>query len=202
MKTYQSEEEFVKNFAKDVKVESEFSVNGKQFTATAGDLNKSKQRTYNVTIDGEKKIYNITQLKSRLGVTWTMDKANNAGGNPDKVVTKFIDKTDAEIAETAKVEAERVDALVNKIYTIADRWGVSIDSLLSVDREKALKEAMLTRRDAAVAKRMRKEREAAEAEAAKKATVDALGAELAAALAKGDLAAVARISAEMAKAAK
>ena len=61
---------------------------------------------------------------------------------------------------------------------------------------------MLKRRDAAVAARERKAKEAAEAEAAKKATVDALGTQLAAALAKGDLAAVARISAEMAKAAK
>ena len=201
MKTYQSEEEFVKNFAKDIKAESEFSVNGKQFTATAGGLNKSKQRTYNVTIDGEKKVYIITQLKSKLGVTWTMDKANNANVN-DKAVTKFIDKTDAEIAETAKVEAERVDALIDRLYIIANKWGVDIDALLGADREKALLEVMLARRDAAVAERARKEREAAEAEAAKMATVDALGAQLAAALAKGDLAAVARISAEMAKAAK
>lgn len=202
MKTYQSEEQFVKNFAKDVKEESQFAVNGRQFTATAGELNKSKQRTYNITIDGEKKVYNITQLKSRLGITWTMEKSNNASGNSDKVITKFIDKTDAEIAETAKVEAERVDALVNRIYTIADKWGVRMDSLLSAEREQVLREAMERRRDAAVAERARKEREAAEAEAAKMATVDALGAQLAAALAKGDLAAVARISAEMAKAAR
>ena len=202
MKTYQSEEEFVKNFAKDIKEESEFCVNGKQFTATAGGVNKSKQRTYDVTIDGEKKVYNITQLKAKLGVTWTMDKANNASGNADKVVTKFIDKTDKEIAETAEVEAKRVDALISRIYAISDRWGVDIDSLLDVDREKALKEAMLKRRDAAVAERAKKAKEAAEAEAVKRATVDALGTQLAAALAKGDLSAVARISAEMAKAAK
>lgn len=202
MKTYQSEEEFVKNFAKDIKTESEFCVNGKQFTATAGELNKSKQRTYNVVVDGVSNVCNITQLKKMLGVTWTMEKANNASGNSDKVITKFIDKTDAEIAETAKVEAERVDALIDRLYTIANKWGVDIDSLLSVDREKALQDVMLKRRDAAVAERARKEREAAEAEAAKMATVDALNAKLAAALAKGDLAAVARISAEMAKAAK
>lgn len=202
MKTYQSEEEFVKNFAKCVKVESEFSVNGKQFTATAGDLNKSKQRTYNVTIDGVSSVYNITQLKKMLGVTWTMDKANNANGNVDKAVTKFIDKTDAEIAETVKVEAERVSNALKTIEKIATKWGVNMDVLISDEREKALQEVMLTRRDAAVAERARKEREVAEAEAAKMATVDALGAQLAAALAKGDLAAVARISAEMAKAAR
>ena len=123
MKTYLSEQDFVQGFYKDIKVETEFSVNGKSFTAKYAGKNDSKQSIYSVTIDGETKKLNITQLKKRLGVSWTAERANSG---ESAGTTKFVEKSDKELIETARnVTVTMFDALV-KVQKACGKYGLSL----------------------------------------------------------------------------
>ena len=129
MITYESEMLFVQNFNKDIKVESEFSVNGKSFTAKYAGKNDSKQSIYSVTIDGETKKLNITQLKKRLGVTWTAERAVSGSDNVTK--TTFADKTDDELMATAKHIADKVRSAMTVIDNIANKYEIMADTLVN-----------------------------------------------------------------------
>ena len=123
MINYQSEESFVKSFAKDIKVESDFSVNGKCLTEIYAVKNDSKQSIYSVTLDGKTKEMNITQLKKRLGVTWTSERANSC---ESAGTTKFVEKSDKELIETARnVTVTMFDALV-KVQKACGKYGLSL----------------------------------------------------------------------------
>ena len=128
MINYQSEESFVKSFSKDIKVETEFSVNGKSFTAKYAGKNDSKQSIYSVTLDGATKEMNITQLKKRLGVTWTAERSN-AGESTS--TTKFVEKSDDELFETARnVTVTMFDALV-KVHKACDKYGLTFEDVVA-----------------------------------------------------------------------
>ena len=128
MKQYESEINFVQNFSKEIKVESEFSVNGKSFTAKYAGKNDSKQSIYSVTIDGETKKLNITQLKKRLGVSWTAERANSG---ESAGTTKFVEKSDKELIETARnVTVTMFDALV-KVQKACGKYGLSFDDVVA-----------------------------------------------------------------------
>lgn len=129
MKQYESEMNFVQNFSKDIKVESEFSVNGKSFTAKYAGKNDSKQSIYSVTIDGETKKLNITQLKKRLGVSWTAERSNAGSDNTTK--TTFADKTDDELMATAKHIADKVRSAMTVIDNIANKYEIMADTLVN-----------------------------------------------------------------------
>lgn len=119
MKTYQTEQDFVTNFSTDVKTESNFEVNGKPFAATYVGKNSGMQAVYKVTLDDVTKELNITQLKKRLGVTFTREQ-NRTGET--KTATKFIEKTDSELMETAKRVSEKARKAHDIICAIADEY--------------------------------------------------------------------------------
>lgn len=129
MITYESEQMFVQNFCKDIKNESGFSVNGKSFSAKYAGKNDSKQSVYSVTIDGESKKMNITQLKKRLGVTWTAERINS--GSDNTTATRFADKTDSELLETAKKAVEKIEAALAVINKAADTYSIQADVLIA-----------------------------------------------------------------------
>lgn len=128
MKTYLNEQDFVQNFNKDIKVETEFSVNGKNFTAKYAGKNDSKQSIYSVTIDGTTKTWNITQLKKKLGVTWTAERSNAGSDNTTK--TTFADKSDEELFATAKQVADKVRNAMDIINKIADKYAIETNILV------------------------------------------------------------------------
>ena len=128
MKLYESEQSFVQNFCKDVKVENEFSVNGKNFSAKYAGKNDSKQSIYSVTLDGTTKDMNITQLKKRLGVTWTAERSN-AGESAG--TTKFVEKTDEEIAETAVNACDSIFETFSKAVKLCGKYGLSLDDVVA-----------------------------------------------------------------------
>ena len=164
MITYQSEQMFVQNFCKDIKNETEFSVNGKNFSAKYAGKNDSKQSIYSVTIDGENKKMNITQLKKRLGVTWTAERINS--GSDNTTATKFADKTDEELVETAKKAVEKIEAALAVINKAADTYSIQADVLISggytnnddvwVSSEQMILDSLKSARNRAIAERNEK----------------------------------------------
>lgn len=136
MITYESEQMFVQGFNKDVKVETEFSVNGKNFTAKYAGKNDSKQSIYSVTIDGENKKMNITQLKKRLGVSWTAERSNAGSDNTTK--TTFADKSDDELLETAKKVATDLFATLDKAITICSKNGLVLSEMIEYHKNECL----------------------------------------------------------------
>ncbi len=127
MKTYQTEQNFVENFAKDVKNETSFEVNGKEFCATYVGKNSGMQAIYKVTLDGTEKQMNITQLKKRLGVTYTRECSRTG---ETKTATRFVEKTDTELVETAQRLTDRVMQAYKVITTVCDNYNLTDNQIL------------------------------------------------------------------------
>lgn len=128
MKTYITEQAFVTNFSADVKTESNFEVNGKQFAATYVGKNSGQQAVYKVTLDGTTREMNITQLKKRLGVTYTRECSRTG---ETKTTTRFIEKTDDELMETAKRVAEKAAKAHDIICAIASEYKTLAEIVLN-----------------------------------------------------------------------
>ena len=127
MKTYQNEEEFVKNFAKDCKegIKSngnfEAVVNDINVTVTSMDNNNSSKVTsYTATINGVAFSGSITALKKRLNVTYTKDYNRNS-----ESTTKVVIKSDEELQRTVDVSYDRLYNAVTSLLRIVNRFELS-----------------------------------------------------------------------------
>lgn len=133
MKKYFSEEEFVKNFAKDCK---ESLRNGQNFEATVNNAvivvsgmdnnNSSKVTMYTATINGVAFSGSITALKKRLNVTYK--KEYNRSSEPS---TKIVIKSDEELEKTAETAAKRIKDAVETISKYANRYLIDFDVLVN-----------------------------------------------------------------------
>ena len=79
--------------------------------------------------DGETKKLNITQLKKRLGVTWTAERAVSGSDNVTK--TTFADKTDDELLATAKKAVEKIEAALSVINKAAETYCIDANVLIA-----------------------------------------------------------------------
>ena len=132
MKTYQSEQEFVNNFAKDAK---ESLKNGQNFEAVVNGAvivvsgmnndNSSKVTIYTATINGIAFSGSITALKKKLNVTYTKEYSRSAEAS-----TKVTIKSDDELAATAKVAAKRIGDAFEILYKASQRYGLSRADML------------------------------------------------------------------------
>ena len=217
MKTYQSEQEFVANFAKDCK---ESLRNGQNFEAVMNDINivvtnmdnnnSSKVTMYAGTLDGVAFSGSITALKKRLNVTYTKEYNRNS-----ETSTKVTIKTDEELQATAKVAAERIKQAVATLNKYANRYFIMFDQLvndgceyddengntITKTAEEMILEQLKQERDEAIERKRIADEKAAQLEEAKriaeKAITDKrnrLMAELAEASAKQDFTRVMELS--------
>ena len=124
---YENEKMFVENFAKHVKTEKNFCVNGKEFTAEYAGKNSGAQAVYYVEIDGLKKNMNITQLKKRLGVTYTRECSRTGEA---KTATRFVEKSDTELVETAQRLTDRVMQAYKVITTVCNNYNLTDNQIL------------------------------------------------------------------------
>lgn len=197
MKTFNTEREFVENFATDVKSgETEFTVNGKSFNCAGMEKNSSKQAVYTIQLDGwtEPKKLTMPGLKKVLGVEYTA-KRNFAGG--EKSGTSVRIKTDEEIKTTAEVAVDRISTAANVLIKAAEKYGLTAAELLVMDKaalSATINAKMIEARDKAAAEKAAAEQKAAAEKAAKVDTIADLTAKLQAALSAGNLAKVAELS--------
>ena len=196
MKSFESEKVFVEEFASNVKNgETEFAVNGKNFTCVSMEKNASKQAVYTVKIDGQTEYKKLTMpgLKKVLGVEYTA--ARNFGG--EKKDTSVRIKTDEEIKATAEVAVDRISTAVNVLIKAAEKYGVPAAELLVMDKDTlsaTINTRLIEDRDKAAAEKAAREKAAAEQKAAKVDTIADLTAQLQTALSAGNLAKVAELS--------
>lgn len=192
MKTYQNEEQFVNNFAKDAKSELksgqnfEAEINGINVVVTAMDNNNSSKVTmYSGSVNGVEFTGSITALKKRLNVTYTKEYSRSAEAS-----TKVTIKSDEELAKTAETAAKRVKDAVNVIKHATQRYGLSRADLFErTDTVEALiLESLKRQRDNEATRRANEEKRKAEETARKiaeeKAKLEKQLAELQAKLAK------------------
>ena len=131
MKTYQSEQEFVNNFAKEAK---ESLKSGQNFEATVNGINvivtdmdnnnASKVTMYTATTNGIAFSGSITALKKRLHVTYTKEY-NRTGERAQSVNTKVVIKSDEELQRTADVSYDRLYNAVTSLLRIVNRFELS-----------------------------------------------------------------------------
>ena len=126
---YENEKMFVENFAKDVKNETSFEVNGKEFRAEYVGKNSGMQAIYKVTLDGMTKEMNITQLKKRLGVTYTRECSRTG---EQRTATKFIEKTEQELADTALAASDKIMQTYKVIVTLCDKYGLDSERTIAM----------------------------------------------------------------------
>lgn len=203
IKTYQSEQNFVENFANDVNSGiKEYEVNGIQFTVNEKFQNSSKAAVYKVNVNGMDKEVTIIQLKKLLNVTYkkeynrTSDRATAAG-------TKATIKTDEELQATADNIKTTIDADIDRLIAHCNKYGVRVSLNFEgadiantwYDRARTIRDNKLAADEAA--KKKKEEEKAAKVE-----SVAELAEELQKALGAGNLALVAELSAKMAKVAK
>lgn len=202
MKTFNTEREFVENFATDVKGgETEFTVNGKSFTCVSMEKNASKQAVYTVKLDGQTEFKKLTMpgLKKVLGVEYTAPR-NFAGGEKSgkragqKLVSPadYAGKTDDDLRASAAKAAEKAAALVSDLQEIARAYGVPVASFF---------DATFCGRPVAdlLLSVLRRRRDNARQKTAKTDRLVQLTADMQKALAAGDFARVAVISATIAE---
>lgn len=127
MKTYENEQMFVENFAKDAKesIKSngkfEAEINGCNIVVTGMDNNNSSKVTvYTGTVNGTEFSGSITALKKRLNVTYKKEYNRNSENT-----TKVTIKTDEELKATAETAAKRLKDAVNVIRQASQRYGLS-----------------------------------------------------------------------------
>lgn len=212
MKTYESEKQFTEMFANDVNNGvKDYSVNGIEFSVSGKSQNSSKAAVYHVAINGTNKEVTIMQLKKLLNVTYkkeynrTNDRATAAG-------TKVTIKTDEELSATAKTAATKLSSLINQFATLCDKYSLKIDETFKMLQDNRLANVTAVEveifdrlkedRNKVLADKQAREEKAAKERAEKVETVTELTAELQKALADGNLAKVAEISAKLTKAAK
>lgn len=127
MKTYSNEQEFVKNFAADVKAgENEFSVNGKTFTCTGKNVNKHGQSEY--MTDLKDKAVTITVLKKILGITWTAERTT---ATDNKAETSFILMSDDDIKTKAASVVARISDYLDKAASLSNKYGHNLATVVS-----------------------------------------------------------------------
>lgn len=171
MKTYQNEQEFVNNFAKEakesIKVSGKFEaeINAITVVVTGMDNNNaSKVTVYSGTVNGVEFQGSITALKKKLNVSYTKEYNRSA-----ESTTKVTIKTDEELAKTAETAARRIKDAINVIKQAASKYRLSradmFDRPDSVDS--LILESLKRQRDKVARERADKEARAA-AEAAKK----------------------------------
>ena len=131
MKTYQSEQEFVKNFAKDAKegIKSngnfEAEINGVNVVVTAMDNNNSSKVTmYTATVNGIAFSGSITALKKRLNITYTKEY-NRSSEAAKSANTKIVIKSDEELQRTVDVSYDRLYNAVTSLLRIVNRYELS-----------------------------------------------------------------------------
>lgn len=226
MKTYSNEQEFVLNFAKDAK--ESIKVNGK-FEAEVNNAvivvsnmnnnNSSKVTIYTATINGVAFSGSITALKKRLHITYTKEYNRNSEA-AKSANTKVVIKTDEELAETAKVVADRIKQAVATINKYANRYLIMFDQLvndgceyddedgntIAKTAEEMILEQLKSERDEAIERKRIADEKAAQLEEAKRIAEKAIAdkrnrlmAELAEASAKQDFTRVMELSKELAK---
>lgn len=223
MKTYQNEEEFVKNFSKDAK--ESIKSNGKfeaewnnvNIVITAMDNNNaSKVTMYKGTLDGVQFTGSITALKKRLNVTYTKEY-NRSAASAKSANTRVVIKSDEELQATAENENVRFINAVKTVISIASKYAFSDllnrDNLINIDRDGVLADGdgktvatidcivdvLKLQRDMAKAEAERKEAERKEAAAKKEAQKAELLARIAEASANGQMSLVIELSKELAK---
>lgn len=202
-KTYENEQNFVENFANDVNAGiKEYEVNGIQFTVNGKFQNSSKAAVYKVNVNGMDKEVTIIQLKKLLNVTYkkeynrTNDRATSAG-------TKVSVKTDEELQATAETIREAVDNDIERLVSRCRKYGVSVSlNFGGQDVAQTWYDKARIMRDRKTAEEQAKAEKAEADKAAKIANIQMLTEMLQKAMADGNLSEMARLSAEMAKAAK
>lgn len=127
MKTYQNEQEFVANFAKDCK---ESLRNGQNFEAVWNNVNivisgmdnnnASKVTMYSGTLDGVAFSGSITALKKRLNITFTKEYNRSIEAS-----TKVVIKSDEELSRTADTATKRINEAINVLKQASQRYGLS-----------------------------------------------------------------------------
>lgn len=124
MKTYESEQMFVENFAKDCKegIKSngnfEAEVNNINVVVTAMDNNNSSKVTiYTATVNGVAFSGSITALKKKLNVTFK--KEYNRSSEPS---TKVVIKSDEELERTAETATERYRKALAVVLDYSKRY--------------------------------------------------------------------------------
>ena len=141
MRKYQSEEDFVKGFAKEAKNELK---NGQNFEAEVNNAvivvsgmdnnNSSKVTIYTGSVDGKDFSGSITALKKRLNVTYTKDYNRSAEG------TKVAIKSDEELQATAQTAANRIKFAVDTLNKYANMFAIPFEVLLQDGYERETNE--------------------------------------------------------------
>lgn len=133
MKTYENEQMFVNNFAKDAKESLrngqnfEAEINGCNIVVTGMDNNNaSKVTVYTGSVNGVEFSGSITALKKRLNVTYKKDYNRSAEAS-----TKVAIKTDDELAATAATAAKRIKDAVETISKYANRYLIDFNVLVN-----------------------------------------------------------------------
>lgn len=212
MKTYESEKQFTEMFANDVNNGvKEYSVNGIEFKVYNKTKNASNAAVYHVAINGTNKEATIMQLKKLLNVTYKKEY-NRTGERATAAGTKVTIKTDEELSATAKTAATKLSSLINQFATLCDKYGLKTDETFKMLQDNRLANVTAVEveifgrlkedRNKVLADKQAREEKAAKERAEKVETVTELTAELQKALADGNLAKVAEISAKLTKAAK
>lgn len=132
MKTYENEQMFVENFAKDAKEilkngqKFEAEINGCNIVVTGMDNNNSSKVTvYTGSVNGVEFSGSITALKKRLNVTYKKEYNRNS-----ESTTKVTIKTDEELSKTAETAAKRIKDAVETISKYANRYFIDFDVLV------------------------------------------------------------------------
>ena len=216
MKTYQSEQEFVTNFAKDCK---ESLRNGQNFEAEVNNINvivtgmdnnnSSKVTVYSGTVDGVAFSGSITALKKKVNVTYK--KEYNRSSEPS---TKIVIKSDEELQRTVDVSYDRLYNAVTSLLRIVNRYELSgilnEDDICSIRNEGVIcrggdvipvMELMMKKlkeeRDEAEARREAEAKKKAEENAKREEKRQQLLEALSTASAKGDMSEIMRLSKEL-----
>ena len=211
MKTYESESQFVNNFAKDckqgIKSNGKFEAewNNVAIVITGMDNNNaSKVTIYSGSVNGVEFCGSITALKKRLNVTYT--KEYNRSSEAAKTAnTKVVIKSDEELQATAENENVRFLNAVKTVVRIASKYAFSDllnrDNLINIDRDGVLADGGETVATIdCILDVLKLQRDAAKAEAAKREAERAeLLAKIQEASANGKMSLVIELSKQLAK---
>lgn len=176
MKTYENEQIFVENFAKDAKSELK---SGQNFEATVNNAvivvsgmnndNSSKVTVYSGSVDGVEFTGSITALKKKLNVTFKKEynRSSEAAKSAKTVITI---KTDEELSETAKVADERIKQAVATLNKYANRYLIMFNQLVNDGHECEDENGNPTWKTVydLILAQLKQERDTAKAEAAKR----------------------------------
>ena len=211
MKTYESESQFVNNFAKDckqgIKSNGKFEAewNNVAIVITGMDNNNASNVTiYSGSVNGVEFCGSITALKKRLNVTYT--KEYNRSSEAAKTAnTKVVIKSDEELQATAENENVRFLNAVKTVVRIASKYAFSDllnrDNLINIDRDGVLADGGETVATIdCILDVLKLQRDAAKAEAAKREAERAeLLAKIQEASANGKMSLVIELSKQLAK---